>query len=292
MFCNKCGKQIPDTSAFCPFCGEKIETGTGANYVIMPDVISTAKKSEKKLSSKMIAIIAAAVVLVAAVIGIIVYSSQIAPIKNAITEFNNSSEAEAICSAYEKLVEFADAGKESAQAELPAAQEKVYNAAVECYNNSELDDAKSLFNLVSDYEDSNNYLFYIKARTADSYSGDIKNGLLARIKDKEAKNIILQRFFYDFLEGTWADGKGYYFTMYQHSAKWNLPYTSLSHSYFTIDNGQMYFYDKDLTEEQFLSGNFDRVDCFKFEILAANEISIYCYNGGKTFTMKLQATTN
>lgn len=26
MFCNKCGKEIPDNSEFCNFCGNKIET--------------------------------------------------------------------------------------------------------------------------------------------------------------------------------------------------------------------------------------------------------------------------
>jgi uncharacterized membrane protein YvbJ len=25
MFCNKCGKEIPDNSSFCNFCGQKIE---------------------------------------------------------------------------------------------------------------------------------------------------------------------------------------------------------------------------------------------------------------------------
>lgn len=27
MFCSKCGKEIPDDSAFCPFCGETVTPG-------------------------------------------------------------------------------------------------------------------------------------------------------------------------------------------------------------------------------------------------------------------------
>lgn len=45
MYCNKCGKEIPDNSFYCPFCGFKVKT---ENADINIDVIKVFLKTRSK----------------------------------------------------------------------------------------------------------------------------------------------------------------------------------------------------------------------------------------------------
>ena len=46
MFCNKCGKEVPNNSAFCPHCGAKIETleKTVIDTGVEPTTFTPARK--------------------------------------------------------------------------------------------------------------------------------------------------------------------------------------------------------------------------------------------------------
>ena len=49
MFCEKCGKQIPEGAAFCPYCGAKVEVPFAPKQeVVDPKPHPEAKKEEKK----------------------------------------------------------------------------------------------------------------------------------------------------------------------------------------------------------------------------------------------------
>lgn len=40
MFCYKCGKEIPDNSLFCSFCGSKLPMGNTAEATSTPDMFT------------------------------------------------------------------------------------------------------------------------------------------------------------------------------------------------------------------------------------------------------------
>lgn len=40
MYCNQCGKQIPDNSRFCSFCGAKIPAGNAVGGTSEPEVFT------------------------------------------------------------------------------------------------------------------------------------------------------------------------------------------------------------------------------------------------------------
>ena len=66
MYCNKCGKEIPDESVFCPECGAKVEK-------LPPPAVGTCPPAEEVSSGMNIGIIVASlfVPLVGIVMGII-----------------------------------------------------------------------------------------------------------------------------------------------------------------------------------------------------------------------------
>lgn len=74
MFCTKCGKQIPDDSKFCEFCGERFEEPTGAPAATPSNPVNNIIKgvsnpmSEKKDSKQLIIMGVGAIVVLAVVI--------------------------------------------------------------------------------------------------------------------------------------------------------------------------------------------------------------------------------
>ena len=75
--CSSCGREIPDGTLFCPYCGAQNQSGTQAkdvppksNKPDTPDKVKSGQSEKPKLTNKMkiVIIIAAAVVLVTAVV--------------------------------------------------------------------------------------------------------------------------------------------------------------------------------------------------------------------------------
>ena len=75
--CSSCGREIPDGTLFCPYCGAQNQSGTQAKDVPpeskkpgTPDKVKSGQSEKPKLTNKMkiVIIIAAAVVLVTAVV--------------------------------------------------------------------------------------------------------------------------------------------------------------------------------------------------------------------------------
>ena len=64
MFCNKCGKQIPDNSTFCNYCGKKLE-------IIYDNNNSSASKSSIKQKFANIVIFAIGFITMVVIITII-----------------------------------------------------------------------------------------------------------------------------------------------------------------------------------------------------------------------------
>lgn len=78
MYCNKCGREIPENSAFCPGCGEKLsltmensdQNEINKEHIPTRDLSKPYKKERKKLSKKRKIIILIVIILLF-IIGII-----------------------------------------------------------------------------------------------------------------------------------------------------------------------------------------------------------------------------
>ena len=55
MFCKNCGKQLPDDSSFCQYCGTNLAPNTGSSPTVnVPPVLSTPVKKKEYVIEKFI----------------------------------------------------------------------------------------------------------------------------------------------------------------------------------------------------------------------------------------------
>lgn len=94
MFCNKCGKEISESSVFCNFCGHEVENDTQQKEIIKEKIVQTEKDESSKKNNKVIlGVILTVITLVLATI----FAVSSNPINSAFKAFNNNE--------YDKMLE-------------------------------------------------------------------------------------------------------------------------------------------------------------------------------------------
>ena len=181
-FCMKCGKKIPATSKYCPYCGECLVSGeipvqetaakeTTEKETVAPEkpmqeaptsetaakdtVVKEVPEKKKSSKSKTILFVAAGVVLLLVIASIIFVPIIQKNMKynDAIREMENGNYEEAISAFTEMSFE----GYKDSDKYL------VYAGALQKYDEGKYDEAIDEFELVYDFEDSENYITLIEA---------------------------------------------------------------------------------------------------------------------------------
>lgn len=159
-------------------------------------------------------------------------------------------------------------------------EDVIYWEGVDLYEAGKKISSKGYFEAIEGYSDSNYYIQLINAQFQSGEKG--YQALLELIGFEDAIEIIMtDEFIYNYLEGYWSDGYGYYFELQEESrgsytAPHNLP--SYDTKYFTIDNGIFKLGD-------------DRVNwtnALRFTFVSPNEMTVYCYKNNRMYEMYRQ----
>ena len=149
-----------------------------------------------------------------------------------------------------------------------------YKKAEKMYNSGDYDNARDLFSYLKGYRSADKYLLLIDARSTRLY---YKN-LMDNFYFADTKDVILEYYPIDFLEGNWKTVDGQYSMVMRYSTssqqyvfETSLPYLYLSGATFTIDNG---IYT--------LSNGNETKKVYKFTITNENCVKVYSYADGKT----------
>ena len=188
-------------------------------------------------------------------------------------------------SGYKTIASLAKGNFKLAVDGLEAAKKQAYDYAVSLYRKGETSSATLFFRELSGYKRSSDYLTLINK---SSYTAVKK-----LIGFEDADDILLDSFADQFLLGSWKSNDGrYYFSITEDKNKvgsyhsnYNLPYTYLAHSYYDIADGIYYLYDQDTSILDMFLDNFERKNVFRFTIIDADTITVYCYKDGSTYKL-------
>lgn len=181
-------------------------------------------------------------------------------------------------SAYQTILSLVKEGFEPAVNGLAAANKQAYNYALSQYRAKRYANASIFFQELDGYERSADYLTLINAPSYEA--------LEKLIGFANANEIIMDKFAIEYLTGTWETRDGDYFFTVQtedgidYWTSTNLPRTYLDNSFFSITDGVYIVFDKNTSYVQRLSGNFEKTNVFRFSIVSADIVSVYCYKDG------------
>lgn len=187
---------------------------------------------------------------------------------------------------YKTIVSLAKSNFRLAVDGLEAAKDQAYNYAVSLYREGKPSSAREVFRELSGYKRSSDYLTLINKSSCAAVK--------KLIGFEDANDILLDFFANQFLFGTWKTSDGrHYFSITEDNVKtrgylsnYNLPHTDLAHSYWDIADGIYYLYDQDYMLDNFLGKDyFERKNVFRFRIIDADTISVYCYKDGRTYKL-------
>lgn len=177
----------------------------------------------------------------------------------------------------------ASAGYSLAVDGLASAKEQAYSYAVSQYKAGNGQAVARFFNELDGYKRSSDYSTLI---SQSNYQAVKK-----LIGFEDANDILLNRFAYDFLTGTWqssdglnsftltkSDGNGY-------NSHYYLPSLTMENSVFEISKGIYYLRDKNATLIDSLLDRVEKKNVFRFTIIDDNTIRVYCYKDGSTYKL-------
>ena len=169
---------------------------------------------------------------------------------------------------------------------LSSAKEQAYSYAVAQYRAGNGQATEEFFKELKGYKRSSDYSTLI---SQSNYQAVKK-----LIGFEDANEILLNRFALEFLTGTWISRDGQNsFTLTQsdgnsYSSQYYLPFLTMDNSSFRISNGIYYLYDKDASMFDVLLDRVEKKNVFRFTIIDANTIRVYCYKDGSTYRLYRQ----
>ena len=310
-FCYKCGKQLPEGSRFCQFCGVKIEKSF-LGLIVETD----EEKKHSGISPKRIVSILAAVIITSCMIGGFVlyyqFDSAYESAREAIIQcrFKEAEEllmfpevvlerdadlAECIrygkyfeegnfYFSYTMLRQKAEEGNVYADSLMEELTKIIYREAVTLYNQKDYYQAKKIFAEIQSHSDSKKYLLLCEAHTSWYWTDREYQSYMSILGFKDMKEVILadgsnaERY----LIGTWktSDGKYYFRMNADGNTNYSLPWLALSNSHYDIKDGIYYLYRE--------SDTSTRKNVFKFTVVDETTMKVYCYKDGSTYTLYKQ----
>jgi len=186
---------------------------------------------------------------------------------------------------YRDIETLAQEGFPLAVEALPGVKEVVYQKGIELYRQGS-SISKYYFVELDSYRRSIDYLTLIDAKY--NYVTNNYLSVVKLIGFEDADKIILDVYNEKFLKGTWKTSDGRYsFSMSKNGdTSYTLPYLEMSNSYYDIEDGIYYLYKKDVAI--MLTGEYERKNVFRFTIIDANTINVYCYKDGSTHKLYRQ----
>ena len=173
---------------------------------------------------------------------------------------------------------------------LDEAKKLVYQQGQKLYRAGEELKAYTYFLKIQPYLRSDDYITLIRHKDY--------HAVHKLIGFEDANSILIDTFPNEFLKGTWKTVDGlYYFSIKESSdgaytSSYNLPHITRAHSQYEISSGLYCLYDKDVSVYERLmqqaQGMLERTIVFRFSIIDADTISIYCYKDGSTYTLYRQ----
>ena len=161
---------------------------------------------------------------------------------------------------------------------LPDVKDLVYEIGIELYRKGDRI-AKEYFDAINPYLRSEDYLTLCKL----SFNGWMKYETVLKLIGFENTNELLIKHFPDrFLKGKWKTSDGRYsFSINENGySNYTLPYLDMSNSYYEIEDGIYCLYKKDDWTT--------RKNVFRFSIINADTITVYCYKDGSTHRLYRQ----
>ena len=185
-------------------------------------------------------------------------------------------------SGYRTIASLAKSGFSLAIDGLESAKKQAYDHAVGLYRKGDELSATSYFRELKGYKRSADYLTLINR---SDYSAIKK-----LIGFENANDILIDQFAIKFLVGTWktSDGRNYFSISSDddgNRSTYNLPRIDLAHSYYAIEDGIYFLYDQDISYLERFMGDYERKNVFRFTIIDADTINVYCYKDGSTYKL-------
>lgn len=160
----------------------------------------------------------------------------------------------------------------------------IYSLAEKKYKEKQFPVAKSLFERIGDYKDSSKYINLCELSW--QYGKDIEEYYLSALQNihfADTKKVLVRSIWVAerFLTGTWKSLNGeYYFKMVddtEHSVSFNLPAFSSTKPSYIIGEGVFSLFS-----------GLGSTRYFKFTIVDADTINVYCFQNKKTYTLYRQ----
>lgn len=322
MNCPYCKAQIPDDSLFCPGCGEKIE------HKIIQENLNEKSTSRAKPRRFILIILLVTCAFICLLIGGYCYSYNKAYNAATKLEFKTAEEylvAPHVTILHdEDLLDFVEIGQRyqipstankaylqfcaGARKNRPifsetisAINEDYYSKAVAEYQNQNYTSASQMFEFLGNYKDAQDYSELIiivdgNIILVEDNMGDFERGavidflnfkqsrLLDIIDFPEASRVALSSTKYSqlYLYGTWKDsGRNKYFIIDSSGDNnYNLPDNYVPNSLYRIEDGVYYAYNQ--------NNRFEEKKIFRFTIIDADTMDVYCYKNGETYRMYRQ----
>ena len=187
---------------------------------------------------------------------------------------------------YQEIARLADSGYPLAAADLSRAKAAIYQQAVTFYRQKQYYQARALFSQLGEYSASSCYITLLSAHSHIITVPDRKNAVLNQLSNSLAKLtgfedadlLLIDRFYFQYLQGGWIteDGAYSFFMDDEAQIKSNLPADLFSKNY-TIQN-QIYTVHTDTRHE----------NIFAFYPKNQYLLDIYCFKDGKTYSMRRQ----
>ena len=160
-------------------------------------------------------------------------------------------------------------------------QETIYSLGIDAYHTGQYSEALDLFQCITPYERSEDYLTLVQARNC--YWFENTAGHVQKLKElfyfEDAADILLTNdsLLKEYLLGAWYTSDGYYyFTMTREDrTSYNLPW---------FDFGDYYRFNNGVYELCRESDGASR-PLFEFTLLSPDSINVYCYQNGRTYTL-------
>lgn len=156
---------------------------------------------------------------------------------------------------------------------------EIYSDGQTAYRAGNISQAEKYFSAIKSYKQSGDYLALISYKNKPKASD--YNTLLRLIEFEDSAELMIKNYGFalDFLTGTWRTEQNYYlFQMKQEDDGFSCTYTlphKYASGYFYFTNG-VYSVGRTATET---------VDTFRFSIIDANTIYVYCYVNDTYYTL-------
>jgi len=195
------------------------------------------------------------------------------------------AEQEQYLSAYIKLYSIRDYS--DVNEFLAVLTDVIYCEGQELYHEGQYTQAKSYFECIDPYLDSDSYLTLIEAHQPDirlfllhSSITEFVNKLIDLINFEDASQLLLSEDYADhYLRGTWK-GDGYYFTMKADGhISYNLPRIEFG-DYYRIEDGVILHYPEGKRDQTRAS--------FSLSAISRDCIVVYCHKNGQSYTLYRQ----